>query len=190
MISENPLIIENQLRKHFKPTIGNFFRRLIILRKCSNLGQGIIVDNNVKILRFAENISIGNNVILKEGTRLCTTNSKSKLSIGARTSLGYHTMIFSTKNISIGSDCMIAPFCYIIDSNHQMKKNILLNKQPIEARDVKIKSDVWLGTGVKVLSGVTINRGAVIAAGSVVNNDVPENEIYAGIPAKRVGERQ
>ena len=43
MISENPLIIENQLRKHFKPTIGNFFRRLIILRKCSNVGQGIIV---------------------------------------------------------------------------------------------------------------------------------------------------
>ena len=65
-----------------------------------------------------------------------------------------------------------------------MKKNILLNKQPIEARDVKI-SDVWLGTGVKVLSGVTINRGAIIAAGSIVNNDVPENEIYAGIPAKK-----
>lgn len=190
MISENPLIIENQLRKHFKPTIGNFFRRLITLRKCSNVGQGIIVDNNVRILRFAENISIGNNVILKEGTRLCTTNSKSKLSVGARTSLGYHTMIFSSKNISIGSDCMIAPFCYIIDSNHQMKKNILLNKQPILARDVKIKSDVWLGTGVKVLSGVTIKRGAIIAAGSIVNNDVPENEIYAGIPAKKIGERQ
>ena len=71
-----------------------------------------------------------------------------------------------------------------------MKKNILLNKQPVEARDVKIKSDVWLGTGVKVLAGVTINRGAIIAAGSVVNNNVPENEIYAGIPAKKVGERQ
>ena len=85
---------------------------------------------------------------------------------------------------------MIAPFCYLIDSNHQIKRSTLLNKQLIEAKDIIIKDDVWLGTGVKVLQGVKINQGAVIAAGSIVNKDVPEYEIHGGIPAKKIGERE
>lgn len=52
-----------------------------------------------------------------------------------------------------------------------------------------IGSDAWLGHGVILMRGVTIGDGAVIAAGAVVTKDVPSYEIWAGIPAQRIGER-
>ena len=40
---------------------------------------------------------------------------------------------------------MIAPFCYLIDSNHQIKKDILLNQQPMIAKNIIIKEDTSHG---------------------------------------------
>ena len=33
---------------------------------------------------------------------------------------------------------------------------------------------------------MSIGNGAVIGAGSVVTKDVPENTVYAGVPAKKI----
>ena len=48
---------------------------------------------------------------------------------------------------------------------------------------------VWIGIGVIVLQGVHIGKGAVVCAGAVVTKDVGEYEIVAGVPAKKIGER-
>ncbi len=81
------------------------------------------------------------------------------------------------------------PFLYLIDSNHQIQKSQRINEQPIEANNIVIENDVWLGTGVKILSGVTVGQGSVIAAGSVVNQNVPPYTIFGGTPAKQIGKR-
>ena len=96
----------------------------------------------------------------------------------------------SSKKITIGNDCMIAPFTYLVDSNHLTKKEKPMNTQAMEANDIFIDDDVWIGTGVKILSGVKIEKGAVIAAGSIVNSDVPKYSIFAGAPAKKIGVRE
>lgn len=46
--------------------------------------------------------------------------------------------------------------------------------------DIVIKDDVWLGTGVKIMSGVTIAQGAVIGAGAVVTKDIPPYAVAGG----------
>lgn len=41
-----------------------------------------------------------------------------------------------------------------------------------------------MGAHTIILKGVHIGKGAVIGAGSVVTKNIPENEIWAGNPAK------
>jgi chloramphenicol O-acetyltransferase type B len=52
-----------------------------------------------------------------------------------------------------------------------------------------IQDDVWIGNNATVIAGISIGRGAVIAAGAVVNKDVPECEIWGGVPAKKIKDR-
>lgn len=51
---------------------------------------------------------------------------------------------------------------------------------------VRIGKDSWLGAGVIVMPGVTIGERSVIGAGAVVNKDVAENILAAGVPAKAI----
>jgi len=39
------------------------------------------------------------------------------------------------------------------------------------------------------MPGINIGRGSIVAAGSVVTRDVPDYEIFAGVPAKKIGMR-
>jgi acetyltransferase-like isoleucine patch superfamily enzyme len=85
---------------------------------------------------------------------------------------------------------MIAPFVYMVDSNHSFDRDTPMNKQPNMPAAIVVEDDVWVGAGAKILAGVTIKTGAIIAAGSVVTKDVGEYEIFAGSPAKKVGDRK
>lgn len=54
---------------------------------------------------------------------------------------------------------------------------------PTTKGDIVVGNDVWVCTGVKLMSGIKIGDGAVIAAHSVVTKDVPPYTIVAGNPA-------
>lgn len=54
---------------------------------------------------------------------------------------------------------------------------------------VEIGNDVWIASNVCVLRSVKIGDGAVIGAGAVVTHDVGSYEIWAGVPAKKIGQR-
>lgn len=153
-------------------------------------GKNVWFDSNVKFLRFTRSIRIEDNVVLKEGARLLSANEDAEIYIGLNTTIGYHTFIVSSKSIKIGSNCLIAPFVYIIDDNHQIKKDVLINTQDHDKSPIMIGNDVWIGTKATILKGVTIGDGAVIASGSVVNCDVEPNAVYGGIPAKKISERK
>ena len=56
-------------------------------------------------------------------------------------------------------------------------------------RDVTIGDDVWLGAGAILLPGTIVADGAVIGAGSVVIDSIGQYEIWAGNPARKIGER-
>ena len=58
------------------------------------------------------------------------------------------------------------------------------------AAKVVIEDYVWISSRATILPGVHIGKGAVIASGAVVTNDVPENAIVGGVPAKVIGKRE
>lgn len=51
---------------------------------------------------------------------------------------------------------------------------------------VDIGKNVTVGAFSKIRSGVSIGDGAIIAMNSYVNKDVPPNELWGGIPARKI----
>nr|WP_267298284.1 acyltransferase [Parachryseolinea silvisoli] len=179
----------SQLRKHLTFTWRHRWRAFWQRRRLGHLGRRVHIDKSVEFMRYPHNISVGNDVVVKEGARICSCNANAIVSIGDRTTVGYHTFIFASAKIVIGDDCLIAPFVYLVDSNHQMARGSRINEQPNETAPITIGRDVWIASNVTILKGVTIGDGAVIAANSVVNADVAPYAIYGGSPAKKIGER-
>ena len=182
--------MKNQLRQHLKFSFKNKVRLFKAKNKLGFCGNSVWVDKNVEIQRFPKNVSIKDNVVIKEGTRICSCNRDAKISIGENTTVGYHNFFFASKGITIGDNCLIAPFVYIVDSNHQAKKGILINQQENISEEINIGNDVWIASNVTILKGVTVEDGAIIAANSVVNNDVKANTIVGGSPAKYISDRE
>lgn len=180
----------SQLRKHLKFTWKNRWRAYLQSNRIGFLGKKVFIDKNVELQRFPKNISVDNYAVLKEGSRICACNADAKISVGKNTTIGFHTFIYASEKITIGNDCLIAPFVYIVDSDHSAEKGILINQQANKTAAVTIGNDVWIGTGAKILKGTTIEDGAVIAAGALVSGHVKSNEIFGGIPAKKISERK
>ncbi len=178
-----------QLRKHLKPTLATRWRYFKHSLKLGALGQGVYFENKVHLMRYPKNIFLGDNMVLKAECRICPCNENATIKIGKNTTVGYHTYMFASEKIEIGQDCLIAPFVYIVDSDHTIDKKLPINKQPNQTAPIVIGNDVWIGTGAKILKGVTIEDGAVIAAGALVKDDVKSYSIVGGIPAKKISER-
>lgn len=51
---------------------------------------------------------------------------------------------------------------------------------------IHIKEGAWIGSFAIILGGVTIGRHSVIGAGAVVTKDVPDYEVWGGVPAKKI----
>jgi acetyltransferase-like isoleucine patch superfamily enzyme len=116
----------------------------------------------------------------------CTFLNGRKVFLQERCVLNFGTLLDGrVHTITIGSDCSIGPRASILTLGHDPQARNFANK----GGDVVMGNRVWIGYGALVLPGVTIGEGAVIGAGSVVTKDVEPFSICAGIPARKVGER-
>ena len=179
--------------------------------------SGSFVSENTSLV-FAENVSLGSDVLLMPGARLICAGmppyleAAGKIEIGAQ-SIVREGAILQTYGgtIKIGRNCTVNPYCLIqgnggieIGDNTLIASHVCMYSanhifadatQPIRAQGetrqgIRIGSDVWVGGGVIILDGVTIGDGAVVAAGAVVNRDVAPGEIIAGVPGRAVSSRE
>jgi len=111
------------------------------------------------------------------------------IEIGAGTFLGRGTEFNIVAGIRIGADALIGSGCKFIDHDHGIAPGRAIGPQPVSRAPITVDDGAWLGVNVIVLQGVTIGAGAVVAAGAVVTHSVPPNEIWSGVPARRVGSR-
>lgn len=52
---------------------------------------------------------------------------------------------------------------------------------------IEIGDNVFIGTNTTVLYNVKIGTNVIIGAGSLVNKDIPDNSVAAGVPARVIG---
>jgi acetyltransferase-like isoleucine patch superfamily enzyme len=62
-------------------------------------------------------------------------------------------------------------------------------QQVIKKSKVVIKKNAILFTNAVISPGVTVGEGAEVWPGAVVTHDVGAYEIWAGVPARKIGER-
>ncbi len=88
--------------------------------------------------------------------------------IGSFTILDARSGIVIEKDVQIGSHCAI------------------YSESTIDGKKGKIvlKENCRLGSHCTVMPGVTIGKNAVIGAHSFVKQSIPENEVWAGVPAE------
>lgn len=91
--------------------------------------------------------------------------ASSDIHIGKNSTLAYRTLLTTNANPN-------APY------------NKLCKIYPPIHKEIYIGDNVWVGAGAVILPGCKIGNNSVIAAGAVVCNDVPDNVMVAGVPAK------
>lgn len=68
----------------------------------------------------------------------------------------------------------------LITINHTENPRLRCNT---EYYPIHICKNVWIETGVTIITGVTVGENSIIAAGVVITKDIPANVIAGGVPA-------
>jgi maltose O-acetyltransferase len=108
------------------------------------------------------------------------------IEIGQDTIIGDHAFLDGRTNLKIGNHVDIASQVLIYNSEHDIHSE---DFRPIQ-EPVEIGDYAFICPRVIIQPGVKIGKGAIIAAGAVVTKDIPEFEVWGGIPAKFITKRQ
>ena len=142
-----------------------------------------------------DSIKIGENVCVRAFCEIVVYRRTTHSSIEGKLVLGDHALISTGVNIraaggsiAIGAHTAISQHCVLIAANHAVVPGQrYINTKWDEARTgVEIGENVWVGASCVILPGSKIGDNCVIAAGSVVNGEIPPNEIWGGVPARKI----
>lgn len=95
------------------------------------------------------------------------------LKMGVNFDIGSFTYINSQYGVEIQDDVQIGSHCSIYSNS------TIDNKRG----PVILKKNCKIGTHSTIMPNVTVGANSIIAAYSFVNKNIPENEIWVGIPA-------
>jgi acetyltransferase-like isoleucine patch superfamily enzyme len=120
------------------------------------------------------------------------------------TGLTFHNC-YDYSNLVIGDNCHIGKNCFfdlrgkIIIANNvviSMKTTIITHQDitksklsklyPAIINNVLIDDNCYIGVNSTILKGVIIQENSIVGAGSVVINNILQNTIVGGIPAKEI----
>ncbi len=158
--------IEPVLRSHLL-TVEDYF----IETTARNSAVPLLDTKNIKariepgaIIR--DHVTIGDNAVIMMGAII---------NIGAV--IGEGTMI--DMGAVLGGRATVGKHCHI--GAGAVLAGVI---EPASATPVIVEDDVLIGANAVVIEGVHIGKNSVVAAGAVVTEDVPENVVVAGCPAK------
>lgn len=107
-------------------------------------------------VRIGDCVDIGANTVIHRGRWRDTV-------IGGGSKID--SLVFVAHNVQIGYDCLLVAGCHLAGS-------------------VTLGEDVIVGLGANICPHVSIGDRAIIGAGSVVTKHVPDDQVWAGNPAR------
>ena len=164
--------------------IGKNFKSRGLIRIQNPRGQLIIGDNvRINSVEWANPIGysgqtnfqiMGNGVIeIEEDTGLSSVS------------------ITCTEKVHIGKNVLLGAGVKIYDTDfHPLSSKMRCagkqNQSMVKSKPIVIGDGTFIAAGVIILKGSCIGKNCVIGAGSVVSGNIPDNQIWAGNPAKLI----
>ena len=124
-----------------------------------------------------------------------------KIEGGLGVSIGAYAHICSFAHLNIGGGCVeigdhvaVTSGARILGGSNKLEGLSMSSASPaamqvVERMVTRLGAYSFVGVNAVVMPGVTIGEGTVIGAGAVVTKDVPAWEIWAGVPARKIGVR-
>ena len=110
----------------------------------------------------------------------------------------YNYIVQYTEGLKLGKNFDIGTFTYInakfgvtIEDNVQIGSHCsVYSHSTIDEKQgsVILKKNCRIGTHSTIMPGVTVGKNSVVAAYSFVTCDIPENELWAGVPSAKIKE--
>lgn len=139
-----------------------------------------------KVFYWLCGMQMGKKVVIYGG---CEFRDIFRVQVGQGTIIGNNCSIDGRNGVIIGKNVNMSTGVQIWTEQHDTQSRNF-SCDVMRYKMVKIEDRVWLSNNSIILPGVTIGEGSVVAAGSVVTKDVEPFSIYAGIPAKKIGNRE
>jgi len=106
----------------------------------------------------------------------------------------YNYVVQHPENLKLGKNFDIGSFTYInsrfgveIQNFVQIGSHCsIYSHSTIDSKQgpVKLKENCKIGTHSTIMPNVTVGKNSIVAAYSFVTSDIPDNQIWVGIPAK------
>jgi len=141
-------------------------------------------------------LSVGDNQIRKKLFELVTSHGKqfitvahphARISSKAEIGLGNFFAVNCIINAfaCIGNNCILNTAC-VVEHECHIFDHVHIGPGAILAGNVTVGESSFIGANVIVKQGVEIGENTVVGAGSVVLQNIPSNEVWAGNPARKI----
>lgn len=155
-------------------------------------GRGVLVSRKASF-HGAGRIRLGNHVRIDD---FCVLSAgEGGIDIGDRVHVAVYTSLIGRGRIQVQDFANLSSRVSIYSSNDDYSGRTMTNPMVPEEftgvshADVVIGRHAIVGSGSVVLPGVVLEEGVAIGALSLVRDSCSAFGIYAGMPARRIGER-
>lgn len=153
--------------------MGYFSHPSAIIDHGAEIGAGSRVWHFAHVCAGAK---IGLDVSLGQGVFV-----GNKVVIGDRCKIQNNVSVYD--NVSLEEGVFCGPS--MVFTNVYNPRGLIERKD--EYRDTLVKRGATLGANCTIVCGVTIGAYAFVAAGAVINRDVPDFALIAGVPGRQIG---
>lgn len=152
--------------------------------------------NGIPLFKLYGKTSFGSNLIFNSSTiynmagidRRCSiyVGNNAQLEIGENSGFS-GVAIYVEKGLVIGKNCLFGANTSIWDTDfHPIS---FIERRDVHSMEtlseaILIGDDVFVGGHCIILKGIKIGNRSIIGAGSIVNKNIPDDEIWAGNPIK------